>query len=113
VALGHLADDGQPETGAGDAAGRRRPVETVEDQGQVGRGDARAVIAHGELAGPQAYLDLGAGRAELGRVVQQVAHRDLKAVGAAGHRPRLKLRREDGMGPVPAGSRQAGLDDLV
>jgi broad specificity phosphatase PhoE len=31
--------------------------------GQVGGRDARAVIAHGELAGPQAHLDPGAGRA--------------------------------------------------
>jgi len=84
VPLGHLADDGKPETGAGDAAGRRRAVEAVEDMGQIGGRDARAEIAHGELAGPQAHLDPGAGRAELSRVIQQVPDGDLQAVGAAG-----------------------------
>jgi len=64
VAFGHLADDGQAEPGAGNPTGRRRSVEAVEDMGQVGGGDARTVIAHGELAGPQAHLDPGAGRAE-------------------------------------------------
>jgi hypothetical protein len=44
--------------------------------GQVGLGDARAVVAYGELAGPQAHLDPRAGRAELGRVVQQVPDGD-------------------------------------
>jgi hypothetical protein len=73
----------------------------------------RAVIAHGELAGPQAHLDPGARRAELGRVVQQVPHRDLEAVGAAGQRPGLEVGGEDGLGPVPPGPGQAGLDDLV
>ena len=35
MALGHLADDGQPEARAGHPAGRRRPVEAVEDVRQV------------------------------------------------------------------------------
>src|SRR5690348_12904421 len=71
VACGHLTDDGKPEAGAGDATGRRRAVETVEDMGQVGGRYARAVIAHRKLASPQAHLYPAAGRAELGRVVQQ------------------------------------------
>ena len=67
VAFGHLADDGQPEARAGHAAGRRRPVEAVEHVRQVAGRDAGPMVAHGELAGVQAHLHGGPGRAELGR----------------------------------------------
>jgi lysophospholipase L1-like esterase len=112
VALGYLADDGQPEAGAGDSAGLRRAVEAVEHVGQVGGRDPGSVIAHGELAGVQAHLDRGARRTEFRRVVQEVPDRGLQPLGAAADYARLKVRGEDGLRPVPAGAFQRGGDHL-
>ena len=53
-------------------------VEAVEDVRQVLRGDARAVVANRDLAVAHRDLDLAAGRAPLGRVVEQVRDRPLE-----------------------------------
>lgn len=113
MAFGHLADDGQAETGAGHPPRRRRPVETVEDTGQVGGRDPGSEVAHGELAQVQAHPHLAARRAELGRVIQEVPDRDRQAFGAPGDGTWLEIRREGGPRPVPARSRKGRGDNLV
>jgi len=112
VAFGYLPDDGQPEAGAGHAAGRRGPVEAVEHVRQVAGGNPGSVVSYGQLAGPQAHLHRGARPAELGRVVQEVADGDLQPVGVAGYHARLEIRGEGGLRPVPAGAVQRGRDHL-
>jgi hypothetical protein len=112
VAVRYLADDGEPEAGAGHGPGQRRAVEAVEHVRQVIGRNAGAVIAHGELAGHQRDLHHSARRPELGRVVQQVPDRDLEPLGAADDLARLEPGREDGPGPVPPGGRQRRGDHL-
>src|SRR4051812_43762268 len=76
----HQRDDGQPKTGARQAARRWRAPEPFEDVRKLVGGDARAVVAYGQLALPVAIvavraqpdIDDAAGRAELDRVVEQV-----------------------------------------
>ena len=93
VAEGDLADDGEAEPRAGGRARRERTVEAVEDERQVVGVYAGAVVAHGELAAGQPYLDRALGRAELGGVVEQVPDRDAQPVGVAlGRRPRRAAR---------------------
>jgi len=67
-----LPDDRKTETGAGHRPRGRRPIEAVEDERDVFVGDAGTVVAHDDLTVPHDNLDLAAGRAPLGRVVEQV-----------------------------------------
>ena len=50
VRLGYLADDRQPQTGSGKAAGGGRAVEAVEHVRQVRRVDPWSVVANGDGA---------------------------------------------------------------
>jgi protocatechuate 3,4-dioxygenase beta subunit len=75
VRLGGLADDGEPETGAGHPARARGPVEAVEDVWKVLVGQAGAVIADGDRPIGERYLHHSAGRAPLAGVVEQVRDR--------------------------------------
>jgi hypothetical protein len=113
VTFRHLADDGQPEAGAGHAAGGTGPVEAVEHVQQVLGRDTGPVVAHDEFAVPEADLHRAARRTELGRVVQQVPDRGLQPVGAADHAARLQIGREEGLRPIPAGDGQGSGDHLV
>src|SRR5580658_10052579 len=78
---------------------------------QVGGRDTGPVVAHGQLAAGQAYLH--ARRAELGRVVQQVADGGLEPPGVAEDDTRLEIGREADLRPVPPGAFQAGGDHIV
>ena len=103
VAKRDLADDGEAEARPRGGPGRRGPVEAVEDERQVVGVDAGAVVAHGELAVGQPDLDRPLGRAELGRVVEQVLDRHPEPVGAAVDRARAQVGVELGLRPVPPG----------
>jgi hypothetical protein len=113
VAVRHLADDGEPEAGAGHTPGQRRPVEAVEHVRQVIGRNAGSVVAHGQLPGRQRDLYRAGRRPELGRVVQQVPDRDLQPLGAANDLARLESGHKDGPRPVPAGGRQRRGDHLL
>ena len=102
VGLGHLPDDGEPEPGAGLPARRGRAVEAVEDVRQVVLVDARPVVADGHLAVADADLDLAAGRAPLGRVVEQVADGALDRSGHAADDGLLEVGHERDAAAVAA-----------
>ena len=89
----------RPEARARQAAGGRRAVEAVEHVGQVGVRDAGPVVADGDLAVAHADLDLPAGRAPLGGVVDQVRDRAVEARGHSLDQGRLELGEER---PCPA-----------
>ncbi len=72
MALGCLPDDGEPETGTRHHPGVGGPVEPLEDQRQVGLGHPWPLVGHRELAAMQRDPHRAAGRAPLGRVVEQV-----------------------------------------
>src|SRR3989442_10006206 len=74
-----LADDREPEPGPGQPARGKRPVEAVEDEGQVLVVDPRPVIADRHLTVSHADLDLAARRTPLGSVVEQVADSPVEA----------------------------------
>src|SRR5215208_2697226 len=69
VGLSDLPHDREPEAGSRPVAGRRRAVEALEDVGQVGRVDARAAVAHADLAVADGHVDGRPRRAPLRRVV--------------------------------------------
>ncbi len=91
----------RPEPGRPRAAGRA--VEAVEDVGQVGLGDAGAVVTHHDGAVPALDGDRLAGRAPLAGVVEQVAHGAAEAVGMARHPARLGVEVEPHVFRPPVG----------
>src|SRR6187402_3598370 len=70
-----LSHDREAEPGAGHASRGPRAVEAVEDVREVLVGDTGPVVADGNLAVTDLDPDLGAGRAPLGRVVEEVRDR--------------------------------------
>ena len=90
--VGDLADDGETEARSGRAPRALGPPEAIEHEGDVLGCDARAVVAHGDLAVVHRDVDLTAGRAPLAGVVEQVADGAFDPVtGTADH-----ARREVG-----------------
>ena len=84
------------------------PDRSVEDVREILVGDPGAVVPHDELSVVQLDLDLGAGRAPLRRVVEQVPDRALDRGGHTLDRRRLEIDGVDDAGPVPA----RPLDDI-
>src|SRR5690349_13410769 len=70
--LGHLADDREPEAGAGHRARRGRAVEAIEDEGTVLVGESRPVVPHLQLAAGERDLDRAPVAAPLAGVLEQV-----------------------------------------
>ena len=58
------------------------------------------MVAHGELAVYQPYLDWPLGRAELSRIVKQVLERDTQAVGVATDDPSGEVGGELSLWPI-------------
>ncbi len=100
--LGDLADDREPEPGAGHAPRGSGSVEAVEHVRQVLLVDPGTVVAHRHLAVANGDLDLAAGRAPLGRVVEQVRDRALDRRRDAVDDRLPKVGREGDARPVPA-----------
>src|SRR5688572_21898919 len=82
VGGGDVGDDRETQPGTGLVAGQVGSIEAIEDVRHVAGTDAGAAISYLEMTAPHGDLDRIAGRVELGRVVEQVAHGALER-----HRP--------------------------
>ena len=108
VGLDDLGDDGQTEAGSGHGPGRRRPVETVEDVGQVVGGDAGSVVADLRVSNPAPCganhtSTVAARRAPLGGVVEHVEDGPLEQGGLAPDHARARCWRRSGATAPAAG----------
>ena len=113
VRLRHLTNDRQPEPGPRHPARPTGAVETVEDVREVLVRDARAVVSHREPPVADLHLDLGAGRAPLRRVVEQVPHGPLDRRRHSLHDRWLELDAVRHLGSVAASSLHCVGDEQV
>src|SRR5204863_7987129 len=99
--LGHAAvrfddvpHDREAEAGPGRSARRRRTVEALEHERQVGFVDPGAVVAYDDGAAGNANVDGAARRAPLQGVAEDVRYRAGEPLGVAAHGTRLRVELE-------------------
>jgi len=113
VRIRDLAHDREPETGAGQRPRVRGAVEAVEDVLAVLGRDARAVVAHDQIAVLEDHVDGRAFAAPLAGVLEQVPDRPLEPFRISLDDRRLDPGRPGELREARACSMHGVLDELV